>query len=235
VSAKPAVVLDGFWQRQKAWFDALVREHNLVNTVWLNLHPVVEKKIYRSAQPTPWRLARLVERYGFKSVINLRGAKPHRAVYALEKRACESLGVALLDVSIFSRRIPDQKTLLALREAFERAEYPVLMHCKAGADRSSLASALYLHWFEVVGIEEAARRQLRFWPYGYIARSGAGVIRAYFEAFAAYEKRHPGADIIEWAAQWNDRDRRKAFERDFYKSRRSRAADFIFEKILGRE
>jgi protein tyrosine/serine phosphatase len=233
--SKTPVALETLPQRLKAWYGSLITQHNLVNVVWLNLHPVVEGKIYRAAQPTPWQLKRLVGKYGFKTVINLRGAKPHRPVWALEKRACDEAGVELVDVSIFSRRIPDDRMLLALKEAFEKAAYPALMHCKAGADRSSLASVLYLHWMENVPLEEAMRRHLRFWPYGYIRSSGAGVIAAYFEAFLDYKKSHPGADLITWARQWRDREKRKAFEARFRENRTNPLADFIFEKILRRE
>ncbi|WP_201353200.1 fused DSP-PTPase phosphatase/NAD kinase-like protein [Hydrogenimonas urashimensis] len=233
--SKPPVRLDTFAEKARAWYHALISQHNLVNIVWLNLHPVAEGKIYRSAQPTPWQLEKLIREYGFKSVINLRGEKPHRPVYALEKRVCDEKGVPLIDVSIFSRRIPDDTTLKALKKAFEKASFPVLMHCKAGADRSSLASVLYLHWVEKMPIEEAMRKHLRFWPYGYIKSSGAGIIAAYFEAFVDYEKEHPGADIIEWSKRWADRERRKAFEKRFKENRTSFVADFFFEKILRRE
>ena len=233
--SKPAVKLDTFSQKASAWYHALIHQHNLVNTVWLNLHPVVEGKIYRSAQPTPWQLKSLIKRYRFKTVINLRGEKPHRPVYALEKRTCDELGVPLVDISIFSRRVPDDTILKHIKEAFEKAEYPVLMHCKAGADRSSLASVLYLHWMEKMPIEEAMRKHLRFWPYGFIKSSSAGIIAAYFEAFLAYQKEHPGADIIEWSKQWSDRTHRKAFEKRFKESRTNPVADLFFEKILRRE
>ncbi|WP_300366501.1 sulfur transferase domain-containing protein [Hydrogenimonas sp.] len=233
--SKPPVKLDTFSQKTKAWYGSLIKQHNLVNILWLNLHPVVEGKIYRSAQPTPWQLKKLVTEYGFKSIINLRGRKPHYPVYALEKRACDELGVELIDVSIFSRRIPDDKTLLALKEAFERATYPALMHCKAGADRSSLASVLYLYWMENVPLEEAMKEHLRFWPYGYIKSSGAGIIAAFFEAFLDYRNEHPDAEIIEWSKRWADRSRRKAFEKTFKENRTNPIADFFFEKILRRE
>ncbi|WP_456451885.1 fused DSP-PTPase phosphatase/NAD kinase-like protein [Hydrogenimonas sp.] len=233
--SKPAVHLDTPKARAKAWYGSLIKQHNLVNVVWLNLHPVVKGEAYRSAQPTPWQLKKLVRRYGFKSVVNLRGAKPHKPVWALEKRACDEMGVALLDVSIFSRRIPDDTMLLALKNAFEKAPKPMLMHCKAGADRSSLAAVLYLHWMAGVPLEEAMKRHLRFWPYGYIKGSGAGVIAAYFEAFLAHQKVHPDADLVAWSRQWRDRKRRKAFEEAFRKSRANPVADFVFEKILRRE
>ncbi|WP_353662581.1 hypothetical protein [Hydrogenimonas sp. SS33] len=233
--SKPAVRLDTPARRARAWYRSLIVEHNLVNTLWLNLHPVDEGKLWRSAQPTPWQLKKLVKKYGFKTVINLRGSKPHRPVYALERRTCDELGVTMADISLFSRRIPDDLMLRELKTLFETVEYPALMHCKAGADRSSLASTLYLHWMKKMPVREAMKSQLRFWPYGYIAASGAGVIGAYFEAFVAYEKKHPGADLIAWSKQWRDRDHRKAFEDSFRKEGRSHLADFFFEKILHRE
>jgi protein tyrosine phosphatase (PTP) superfamily phosphohydrolase (DUF442 family) len=233
--SKPPVRLDTFGRRASAWYHALISQHNLINLLWLNLHPVVEVKIYRSAQPTPWQLKRLVKRYGFRPVINLRGAKPHRPVWALEKEVCEEAGVKLVDISIFSRRVPDNEMLRTLKKAFEEAEYPALMHCKAGADRSSLAAVLYLYWMEGVPLEEAMRKHLRFWPYGYIRHSGAGIIAAFFEDFIDYEKSHPGADIIEWSKRWADRERRKAFEKAFREKRTNPIVDFIYEKLLRRE
>ncbi|WP_456449182.1 fused DSP-PTPase phosphatase/NAD kinase-like protein [Hydrogenimonas sp.] len=232
---KPPVRLDTFGRRVAAWYHALIRQHNLVNVLWLNFHPVVEGKIYRSAQPTPWQLKKLIRKHGFETVVNLRGEKPHYPVYALEKRTCDEMGVKMIDVSIYSRRMPDDRILLALKEAFEKAEYPVLMHCKAGADRSSLAAVLYLYWIEKVPLEEAMKRHLRFRPYGYIESSGAGIIKAFFEAFLAYEREHPGADIVEWSKRWADRERRKAFEKEFKEKRTNPIVDFLYEKILRRE
>ncbi len=79
------------------------------------------------------------------------------------------------------------------------------------------------------------KRHLRFWPYGYIENSGAGIIKAFFEAFLAYEKEHPGADIVVWSKRWADRERRKAFEKEFREKNTHPIVDFLYEKILRRE
>lgn len=233
--SKPAVKLQHPSDRLRAWRTALFKEHNLVNTLWLNLHPVVESELYRAAQPTPWQLPKLIEKYGIRSVLNLRGRKPHRAFYALERERLEAAGVPMIDLELYSRRLPGSNELRALKEAFMRAPKPILMHCKAGADRSSLASTLYLYWFKDIPMEEAVASQMRFWPYGYIRSSKAGVIRHWLLEFAKYRKQHPDADLIEWAAQWDDPKRRRDYEKAFHDTRGGIVANLVFENILRRE
>ena len=214
----------------KAWYRALVTEHNLVNTLWLNLHPV-DERLFRSAQPTPWQLKKLIRRHGIRTVINLRGEQPKSPVYQFEKKVCDEMGVALENTRIFSRSVVEARFLRDLKKIFEACEYPALMHCKAGADRSSLAAVFYLHWVKGWPIKKAYRKEVRFWPFGYIRRSGAGIIAYYFEAFIAYEKEHPEADIVAWT-ETLDRD---AMKEGFEKSRKSSLVDLFYEKILRRE
>jgi len=114
----------------------------------------------------------------------------------LEKMACEEAGVKMIDVEIYSRDLPDRSRLESMAKAFDEAEYPVLMHCKAGADRTGLAATLYLHWKESVPLEECD--QLKLIPYGHIKSSDAGIIDFYFEEFLKYKEQHPDADLFEW-------------------------------------
>ena len=61
-------------------------------------------------------------------------------------------------------RSPKAKQLVAL---LAKAEKPILIHCKSGADRSGLAAALYLAAVKKESQEEAGR-QISFW-YGHLS------------------------------------------------------------------
>ena len=52
---------------------------------------------------------------------------------------------------------PTRSELLTLIDFFDHCQYPLLIHCKAGADRTGLASALYLMMQKDVPPQEAIR------------------------------------------------------------------------------
>ncbi len=217
-----------FWQKVRAWFTAMITEHNFTNIFRLNLHKVSDK-MYRSSQPTPWQLKRIIKEKGIKTVINLRGAQPHSPVYMLEKRVCKETGVKMIDVEIYSRDLPDINRLETIARAFEEAQYPVLMHCKAGADRTGLAATLYLYLKEGVPIEKT--NQLKFFPFGHIKSSDAGIIDFYFDEFLKYKKTDPEADIFEWTARLPREEMKKRFK----KEKESILSDFLNNVVLRRE
>ena len=53
-------------------------------------------------------------------------------------------GLSLYDLPLSATRRPARLELLRLIDVLERCPYPLLIHCKSGADRTGLASALYL-------------------------------------------------------------------------------------------
>ncbi len=99
--------------------------------------------MFRSNQPYPFQIKRDIKKKNIKSIINLRGER-HCSSYYLEKKTCEENGIKLYNFPISSRDIPDKSKLIGFKELLDRVEYPCLMHCKSGADRAGLASALYL-------------------------------------------------------------------------------------------
>lgn len=132
-----------------------------------NFHAVVPGEVYRSAQITAGSLRRYHDRVGVRSVINLRGADPGAAWYTEEVDAARELGIAHYDFPMSDRAVltrDDAARLVALMRA---APKPLLIHCRAGADRTGLASALYLALIAGAG-EQRAERQLSI-RYGHIA------------------------------------------------------------------
>ena len=228
MSKKPPVKYETLWDKTKAWFISMIVEHNFTNIFRLNLHKVNDN-LFRSSQPTPWQLKKIVKENVIKTVINLRGSKPHSPVYMLEKMTCEKIGVKLIDVEVYSRSLPDKNRLINLAKAFDKAEYPVLMHCKAGADRTGLAATFYLYYKEGIPLEEID--QLKFFPYGHIKSSDAGIIDFYFEEFMKFKHQNPNVDIFEWT----DRLDREEMKKKFKRQRKNIFSNIINNIVLKRE
>jgi protein tyrosine/serine phosphatase len=108
-----------------------------------NFHPIVEGEAYRSGQMSSNELARYVERYGIRSVINLRGPNPEREWYREELEATQSLGLVHENFRMSSRSYVSARRADHLVEIFKAVPKPVLIHCDGGADRAAFAAALY--------------------------------------------------------------------------------------------
>jgi protein tyrosine/serine phosphatase len=117
-----------------------------------NFHEVLPGRFYRSAQLSGERLGEEIDRYGIKTVINLRGENVGKHWYDDEIRATAAHGATHVDFRMSARRdLTPEKTqqLLAL---LKTAEQPILVHCMSGADRTGLASVIFMQ--QVAGIDE---------------------------------------------------------------------------------
>ena len=214
------------WGRAIAWLYAMLVEHNFTNLIRFNFHRISEEA-FRSSQPTMWQLRRMVKKYGIRTIINLKGANAKSAYWAFEREQCEKLGIRMVDVQIYSRSIPDAARIRRAKEVFESVEYPIWIHCKAGADRAGIYSTLYQYFHKHIPIEQTD--QLRLWPFGHIRHSSAGKIDYYLELFAAYHREHPEVDLLEWAETIADRDK---INQDF---KPGGIANFVNDRILRRQ
>ena len=142
-------------RRQALWHFHLF-DHAWLRLLWTNFAPVAPG-VFRSNQPDPARLARLKER-GIRTIVNLRGT-PRQSHYLFESEASAALGLTLVNHQLHARRAAPRAELLALIETLRSAERPLLLHCKSGADRAGLASAIHLLAIEGRSLAEA-RRQL---------------------------------------------------------------------------
>lgn len=175
-----------------SYFDLLIMDHGLFRLLYLNKHKLGDKA-WRSAQPAPHDIARLKEQ-GIKTVINLRGANISGG-YGLEVAACKHHGIVLANCVLRSRAAPSVEELHAARDLLMRVRYPVLIHCKSGADRAGLMSVLYMHLIEGQPIEEAIKQlSLKF---GHIRQADTGVLDRFFEEYIAANTREP-IDFFDW-------------------------------------
>ena len=124
-----------------------------------NFHEILPGQFYRSAQLTPGELERRIDQYGIKTVVNLRGTKVNPGWYDDERRVVASRGIELVDFPMSSSQRLSPERALALVDLMKKAPKPILVHCLSGADRTGLASMIYLN--QVAGMdEETAEWQL---------------------------------------------------------------------------
>jgi protein tyrosine phosphatase (PTP) superfamily phosphohydrolase (DUF442 family) len=127
-----------------------------------NLRTLVPGQAYRAAQMNTGDLARTVDHYSIKSVLNLRGEKLTAGWHQAEVATAAKLNVIHYDRSLFSGEELSLEQMDDLVALLRQAPKPVLIHCLGGADRSGLASALYLFALEGRSPGEADK-ELSFW------------------------------------------------------------------------
>jgi protein tyrosine phosphatase (PTP) superfamily phosphohydrolase (DUF442 family) len=106
-----------------------------------NFGTVQPGRIYRSAQMPPRALAETIGRHGIKTVLNLRGSNPSGSWYQHEVATTNGTGATQVDVAMSSCLWMSRAQLRALIQTMDSAEYPLLVHCWWGAERTGLVSA----------------------------------------------------------------------------------------------
>ena len=188
---------EGPFGRLGAWLDMLILDHGLLRLAYRHWHEVTPG-LYRSNQPAPFQIRRAA-RSGIRTIVNLRRVSDS-GHYLLEREAAARSGLVLVDFKISSRRAPTGQLLLDAAAMFDRIEYPALIHCKSGIDRTGLMGALYILMHG--GAADDALKQFG-WRYGYIGAGPTGIgkalVLAYREAHAA-----TGTDFPSWVAERYD-------------------------------
>lgn len=198
-------------------------DHAVFRYIYLNRHSVAPG-VERAAQPSP-RHIRQIARSGIKTIINLRGVRDC-ASYLYEKEAAERNGIRLVDFVLSSRAAPSREQIEGFDRLLDQVEGPVLLHCKSGADRAGIASALYVLLKTDLPPSEALRQlSLR---YGHIRQAKTGVLDAVIAAYVRDDAREP-IPFRRWVAERYDPDE---ISRNFHSSR---WANFFTDKVLERE
>jgi hypothetical protein len=153
-----------------------------------NLHVVLAGRVYRSAQLSAADLEQLVKAYDIRTVVNLRGCSYPLSWYMEESRATQRLDVAQEDLCFSAGRLPSGPEVGRLLEVLGRAEYPLLLHCRRGADRTGLASAV-VRLLQTNERFAPARRQLG-WRYGHIALGRPAYLDQFFDLYADWLRAH---------------------------------------------
>jgi protein tyrosine/serine phosphatase len=210
--------------RQRARNEMIWGDHGFLRARFSNLHQI-SSEMWRANQPSPRQIEAHQKLRGVRTIINLRGVST-RGYYLLEKEACQKLGIELVDYQVFSRDTPTKETVLGTRKLFASLAYPALMHCKSGADRAGLMSALYLIARQGQTVK-AAKAQLSL-SYLHIRQGKTGMLDWFLEAALIAGANEPEA-FFEWIDTAYDRVSVKA---SFLKAR---GRQLELDRLLGRE
>ncbi len=164
-----------------------------------NVHAVIPGKVYRSAQLSGKSIQALsaqlvgnsqsavMKNNGIRTVINLRGGSLENEWYRQELNDCAKIGAKHIDISMSARRMPPPDMMLELLKAFDTAQYPLLIHCQGGSDRTGLASTIYLNLYEKIPLDTAEQQQLTF-RYGHISWGTAHPMDDFFNLYRSTGK-----------------------------------------------
>lgn len=146
-----------------------------------NLHAIQPHRSYRAAQMSPKHLRSAIQRHGIRTVINLRGYCPDFEWYRDECHVSHSDNAAQEDITLSAIRLPTPSEIRRLVEVLDHAEYPILMHCRQGVDRTGLAAAVVKLLEPGVSLE-TAERQLSL-AYGYVPYNGTENMRQFLSLY----------------------------------------------------
>ena len=167
-----------------------------------NRHTVIPGRVYRCAQPSAEGLADQIRAHGICTVLNLRGSSlaPPADWYAAEVATTHELGVSQEDITLSASLPPPPAELRRLVEVLDHTEYPILVHCKQGADRTGLVSALVLLLYTDASLSDA-KRQL--WPwYGHVALGKTAAMDRVLSQYENWLVAQPAAHAPERFRRW---------------------------------
>ncbi len=151
---------------------------------WTNRHTVIPGRVYRAAQPSPGLIRDMVAANGIRTVVNLRGLCEDTNWYQGEATVTAELNVSQEDICLSANTLPPPSELRRLVEVLDRTEYPILIHCRRGADRTGLVSVMTLLLYTDATPAEA-RRQLLV-RYGHFRFGRTAALDEFFDKYEAW-------------------------------------------------
>jgi len=147
-------IVDPKERKKSAWYVRWV-DHEILRIYWHNFAQIAPD-VYRSNHPTRERFEKYAQ-FGIKTIVNLRGENRF-AHFKFEVEACHDLELELINISLSARKAATRERMLELVDLLTNISPPFLLHCKSGADRTGLASAMYLMLVHGVPVEQAKRQ-----------------------------------------------------------------------------
>ena len=170
-------------------------DHAFLRVFWNNFHQVCNE-VYRANQPSPSHLKSYKDK-GIKAVLNLRGFTQQS--YALfEEDSCKNLGLDLISIPLSGSSAPQPEKLLEIIDIMEKIPKPFVLHCKSGADRAGLVSAMYLIVQKKLSVTEA-KKQLSF-KYLHLDFTKTGILDYILDVFSQRLKIE-NIDFLDWIKQ----------------------------------
>lgn len=209
--------------RKQAWRELFWGDHGFLR-VWFHNRHDMGGGMYRENQPSPKRIKKWADE-GIKTVVNLRGENP-KGYFYLEQEACAKHGLKLINYRMYSRDVHSVEKILGARDLFENIEYPAVMHCKSGSDRTGIMGVLYRYFHMGDSIKDAMH-QLSF-NYLHVKAGKTGMLDFFFNDYIAYAAEND-VSFEEWLQTVYDPSDVKARFMSGW------AGNMITDKILRRE
>lgn len=153
-----------------------------------NVHVLVSDVAIRSAEPSGNQLVEMKQRFGLRSVLNLRGSNAGKPWYDEELRTSRTLGLQHFDVALSAQHELSPAQIDAVLALIERAPKPVLIHCNGGSDRTGLISAAWLYAHGSSKAEAEAQLALRYGHFPWLGSKTSAMDRS-LKAFEAADRR----------------------------------------------
>ena len=114
---------------------------------------------------------------------------------------------------------------MGLTKIFQNVEYPALIHCKSGSDRTGIAAALYRILILNETVQDAADEL--HWSYGHIKSSHTGVLDYFLECYLSQAKKEK-ISFLDWVTEYDPVVLKNEFRSSGYLS-------LLVDKIIRRE
>ncbi len=170
-------------------------DHAFLRIFWNNFHQISDCA-YRANQPSPSHL-KSYKKLGIRSVLSLR-ARANQSYDLFEEHYCKRLNLNLVYSPISSSSAPSSEKLVNLINVMHDLPKPFVLHCKSGADRAGLVSALYLIVEKKRPVLEA-KKQLSF-KYLHLDFTKTGILDYIFDVFLERLK-IGNIDFLDWIKQ----------------------------------
>ena len=164
-------------------FGALAAQGLVNRYVLHNFSQAVGPGMYRSGNLPAEKLAKIIDRYEIKTVVNLRG-KDDKPWYAAEREAVATSEAKLIDFGLTASNYPSPAQLRKLLDLVESIEPPFLVHCHGGSDRTGM-------YFVLLALREGkswdeAMKQLSIWRFTHCSKVKSAAITYPLYNFSEY-------------------------------------------------
>jgi protein tyrosine/serine phosphatase len=107
----------------------------------------------------------------------------------------------MIDFRVYSRDVHSIETIVNAQKLFSEIEYPAIMHCKSGADRTGFMGVLYKH-FHMKEPIEVAISQLSL-KYLHIKQGKTGILDFFFSEYLLYSSQKK-ISFLDWVSNVYD-------------------------------
>lgn len=182
-----------------SFFGFLIACIALMSYGWSRAREIPGTGVFRSGQLSVRDLTKVIKKHGVKTVVNLRGHGGGESWYSAEVKTCRAYGVAHHTVTFAVDDWAPRPRVLQLVEILERADRPVLIHCRRGVDRTGLGASVAI--LTDGGSLAQAERQLTL-AGGHLCRRKRCPQHVFLDAYRGFLVRHGKPSSAEVFESW---------------------------------